>query len=45
MELETHVISACRLRYLKEDKLESLQREVETLGKKINNLIQSLLRK
>ena len=45
MELETHLILASRLGYIKADALESLQTEVEILGKKINSLIQSLLRK
>ena len=45
MELETHLILARRLGYIQEDQLSTLQQEVETLGKRINSLIQSLLRK
>jgi len=45
MELETHLILASRLGYIEGDRLGTLQQEVETLGKRINSLIQSLLRK
>ena len=45
MELETHLILAKRLSYIQEDQLSILQQEIETLGKRINSLIQSLLRK
>ncbi len=45
MELETHLILAKRLSYIQGDRLGMLQQEVETLGKRINSLIQSLLRK
>jgi four helix bundle protein len=45
MELETHLILASRLSYIEGDRLGTLQQEVETLGKRINSLIQSLLRK
>ena len=45
MELETHLILASRLGYVRGDQLQPFQQEVETLGKRINSLIQSLLRK
>jgi four helix bundle protein len=45
MELETHLILAKRLSYIKENQLNMLQQEVETLGRRINSLIHSLLRK
>ena len=45
MELETHLILASRLGYIRGDQLQPFQQEVETLGKRINSLIQSLLRK
>jgi four helix bundle protein len=45
MELETHLILATRLDYIESEQKVLLQGEVETLGKKINSLIQSLLNK
>jgi len=45
MELETHLILATRLDYIESDQIVLLHGEVETLGKKINSLIQSLLNK
>ena len=45
MEFETHLILAARLTYIQGDRLSTLLQEVETLGKRINSLIQSLLRK
>jgi four helix bundle protein len=45
MELETHSIIAKKLAYIEADRLGTLQQEVETLGKRINTLIQALLRK
>ena len=45
MELETHLILAGRLSYIQGDRSGKLRQEVETLGKRINSLIQSLLRR
>ena len=45
MDLETHLILASRLSYIPGDRSGTLQQEVETLGKSINSLIQSLLKK
>jgi len=45
MELETQLIMADRLGYTRGEQLQIFQNEVETLGKRINTLIQALLRK
>jgi four helix bundle protein len=45
MEIETHLIIAQRLNYLSIETMEKLQREIETIGKMTNGLIQSLANK
>lgn len=42
MELETHLVLATRLGYIPQDTAATLQREVESLGKRINRLITRL---
>jgi four helix bundle protein len=45
MELETHLILGTKLGYVQADRLGALQQEIELLGKRLNSLIQSLLKK
>ncbi|HEY1372718.1 MAG TPA: four helix bundle protein [Candidatus Binatia bacterium] len=45
MELETHLILGARLDYIDENRLLVLQQEIELLGKRINSLMQALLRR
>src|SRR5207248_5187979 len=42
MELETHMIITQKLRYLSQEQLGAVQKEVEEIGKMLNGLIQSL---
>ena len=42
MELETHMIITQKLRYLSQEQLGAIQKEVEEIGKMLNGLIQSL---
>ena len=42
MELETDLIIATDLAYLKPEQLESFQREIEGIGQMLNRLIQAL---
>ncbi|MBI2487428.1 MAG: four helix bundle protein [Deltaproteobacteria bacterium] len=42
MELETHLLIAQKLNYLKEVQLERIQKEIESIGMMLNRLIQSL---
>ena len=42
MELETHLIIAKRVNYIKQAELENLQREIESIGMMLNRLVQSL---
>ncbi|MGD0697341.1 MAG: four helix bundle protein [Terriglobia bacterium] len=42
MELETHLIIASDLSYLKPDQLEKSQQQVESIGQMLNRLIQAL---
>jgi hypothetical protein len=42
MELETHLIVACNLQFLKSDELVAVLRQVEDIGKMLNRLISVL---
>jgi len=42
LELETHMIITQKLRYLSQEQLGAIQKEVEEIGKMLNGLIQSL---
>jgi len=42
MEMETHLIIAADLAYLKPEELESFQRQIEGIGQMLNRLIQAL---